>query len=245
MLKKVVNSLFSFAGYKITRIGREQERLLAGFTQEGALLRAAKMGVNINSVIDVGASDGRWSRVCRKYFPNAGYMLIEAQKEHEDGLKEFCGNTHKSLYVISAAGDIDGELNFDSTALFGGLASQKPFQDNNRVVKSYRIDTLIEKFRISSPYFIKLDTHGFEIPILEGASSTLENTIMLLIEAYNFKVAENSLRFYELCSYLDTKGFFPVDLADLTRRKKDNCFWQMDILFLRKENIVFLSNSYD
>lgn len=244
MLKKVLTKLFSFAGYKIIRIGREEERLLSEFSQEGALFRASKMGIDVNTVIDVGASDGRWSRVCRNYFPNAGYLLIEAQQAHEEGLKEFCRINHKSLYVLCAAGERDGELNFDSTALFGGLASPMPFKENNLVVKSCKIDTLVERHRLSPPYFIKLDTHGYEIPILEGAENTLKNANMLLIEAYNFKIAGNSLRFYELCSYLEIRGFLPVDLADLTRRKRDNCFWQMDIMFLRNDNNVFSSNSY-
>lgn len=61
---------------------------------------------------------------------------------------------------------------------------------------------------------------------------------------YSEPLKDNSLRFYDLCSFLEQKGFLPIDLADLTRRKKDNCFWQMDILFLRNDNSVFSSNSY-
>ncbi len=245
MIKKMLSRIFSIAGYRIIRIGRERERLMSEFSQEGALFRASGMDIKISSVIDVGASDGRWSRMCRNYFPNADYLLIEAQAKHEPGLIEYCRKNDNASFVLCAAGDRDGELNFDSTALFGGLASEKPFKDNNIVVKSFRLDTLIENNNLSSPYFIKLDTHGFEIPILNGAENILKNTNMLLIESYNFKISENSLRFYELCSFLEKKGFLPIDLADLTRRKKDNSFWQVDILFIKKDNSVFSSNTYN
>jgi hypothetical protein len=113
------------------------------------------------------------------------------------------------------------------------------------VVNSTRIDTIIEKYSLRPPYLIKLDTHGFEIPILEGASETLKQTNLLVIEAYNFRITENSLRFFELCRYMEEKGFLPVDISDMTRRKKDYSFWQMDISFIRKESPEFKDNAYD
>jgi len=36
------------------------------------------------------------------------------------------------------------------------------------------------------PYLIKLDTHGVEIPILNGSAQTLKDTNVLVVEVYNF-----------------------------------------------------------
>jgi hypothetical protein len=90
-----------------------------------------------------------------------------------------------------------------------------------------------------------LDTHGYEVPILEGATETLKNTNLLIIEAYNFQIAHKSLRFWELCSYVEKLGFLPFNMVDFMHRSKDNAFWQMDIFFLRAEHPVFSSNTYE
>jgi hypothetical protein len=45
---------------------------------------------------------------------------------------------------------------------------------------------------------IKLDTHGYEVPFLCGATETLRNTNLLVNETYNFRVIESSLLFHEI-----------------------------------------------
>ena len=53
-----------------------------------ALKRAAKRGVGINTIIDVGASNGSWSQLCMQSFPNTDYFLIEAQEPHRKDIDE-------------------------------------------------------------------------------------------------------------------------------------------------------------
>src|SRR5437660_11577163 len=46
--------------------------------------------VKVQSVIDVGASDGRWSERMMKHYPGVRYLLIEAQEAaHGDSLRRF------------------------------------------------------------------------------------------------------------------------------------------------------------
>ena len=54
-----------------------------------ALWRVASRDLEIGTVIDIGASDGRWSEVCAKHYPDAHYLLIEAQDPHEAALKAY------------------------------------------------------------------------------------------------------------------------------------------------------------
>jgi hypothetical protein len=94
------------------------------------------------------------------------------------------------------------------------------------------------------PFLIKLDTHGFEMPILAGAEQTLEQTNVLVIEAYNFDIASSAVRFAELCARLEARGFRCVDLFDVMYRPADNALWQMDLIFIRADRPEFLSNAY-
>ena len=67
----------------------------------------------------------------------------------------------------------------------------------------------MRQHQLRPPFLIKLDTHGFEVPILKGAQETLQQTNLLVIETYNFQLQPTSLRFHEMCSYMEFGGFPP------------------------------------
>ena len=248
MKQKLVRSLKSFInklGYHIDKIDRNS------LTMAGGLERSSKH-TSPKSFIDVGASDGRWTELAMQFFPNSYYLLVEAQEGHRKDLESFQSKNPTILICMAAAGDSEGEIYFDASDLHAGLASKEKLENNCITVPVTTIDLQVEKHKLQPPFCIKLDTHGFEIPILEGATKTLEKAELLIIEVYNFQIvqnaddtSQNSLRFYELCQYLDKKGFYCADLVDIMRRKKDDMLWQMDMFFYRKENPVFESNSYD
>lgn len=107
------------------------------------------------------------------------------------------------------------------------------------------VDSEVEKRNLKPPYLLKLDTHGFEVPILEGARKTLASASLVIIEAYNYQLNPDSLKFYELCDYMDKLGFGVVEIADPLLRKYDHSFWQMDIFFIPKASPSFSYNSYE
>lgn len=212
-------------------------------TMEAALARCAARGTQLATVFDVGASDGRWSRVARAILPAARYFMVEARREHEPGLRRTAARPGFH-YRICAAGDRDGELHFDATDLFGGLAGDKPFARNDIVVPARRLDSLALELALPGPYAIKLDTHGYELPILAGANGILDRTALLVIECYNFRVAEGALLAHEMCRHLEERGFRCIDLADPVYRARDGALWQMDLFFAPAATPAFASNAY-
>ena len=201
--------------------------------------------VPVESVIDIGASDGRWSAELMRHFPGASYLLVEAQEAaHGEALRQFKAAHRNVDYVLAAAGDRDAEVHFDASDPFGGVASPAPFPRNDIVVRMAAVDTLVRERSVRPPFLLKLDTHGFEAPILEGARETLRQSSMLVIEAYNFTLRPGCLRFYELCQFLEARGFRCVDLFDILHRPGDHAFWQMDMVFVPLSHPAFQSNEY-
>ena len=210
-----------------------------------ALKRASSRGIDIGTVIDVGASDGRWTMQTLDYFPDANYLLIEANPVHEESLKKFCKNFQRISYKIAAASDKNGYINFDGDDPFGGKAEPDKCA-NPLKVKSIRLDDLItsgEKLKL--PFFLKLDTHGYEVPIIEGASDILSQASLIVIETYNFQIAKDSLIFDEMVSYMRTKGFGIVDISDPLWRPGDRCFWQIDLYFEPLSKEQFKINTFN
>lgn len=223
--------------------------LKAGITRDtlsvsAALKRCSARGLQVGTIIDVGASDGRWTMVAKKIFPETFCLLIEAQQEHQKALEKMKLQDNRVEYVIAAAGDRKGTIYFDADDLFGGLASNVSVGSHCKSVPMVTIDEEISRLKLPPPYFLKLDTHGFELPILKGAQKTLASTSVIVIETYNFRLTSDSLKFHEMCTFMESKQFSCIDVMSPMHRPGDQAFWQMDLVFVPSNNAVFSSNRY-
>lgn len=233
----LLNSVLHRFGLHISRAGGAPDSLTAAFH------RLKPKAITVATVIDVGASNGSWSDLVRPFYPNAEYLLIEANPVHQAALEAYTTKRANTRYVLAAAGDRTGEVFFDGKDPFGGTASVTPKPGFNPV-PVVTIDGEIQRLGLPGPYLIKLDTHGFEVPILEGAAQTLTQTDMLVIEAYNFQLQPESLRFPQMCLWLENHGFRPIDFVEPVRRPYDNAFWQFDLIFVRADRREFAYVNY-
>lgn len=106
------------------------------------------------------------------------------------------------------------------------------------------VDYEVQRLKLPYSYLIKLDTHGFEVPIIEGMRNIWNKIDFMIIEAYNFKLHPECLKFFELVSFMENKGFLPIDVTDLRRRPDDQLLWQMDIVFGKKDQKEFKNQKY-
>lgn len=201
-------------------------------------------GPEIETVVDVGASNGSWTKMCMGYFPRASYLLVEAQQCHEDALRAFCREHANARYLLAAAGNVDGECFFDDSAPFGGLASNSRTGTCVTVLPMVRLDSVVAQTKLSGPYLLKLDTHGFELQIIQGAETVLSQCELAVIESYIFRLNDKALLFHELCMEMDRRGFWCIDFAEPLWRDKDRALWQWDLLFMRKNNPIFSDKSF-
>jgi FkbM family methyltransferase len=198
----------------------------------------------VKSVVDVGASDGRWSAEARPFFGDARFLLIEAQKIHEPALAAFCRRHKWATYVSAAANDKDGTVYFDGADPFGGQASDERSERADELVAARSIDSLVSDHDLRGPYCLKLDTHGHEVPILNGAQALLSRADLVIIEVYNFKVSPHSLLFHEMVALMSQYGFRVVDFSEPLWRRSDRALWQFDLFFLPTRHAVFTSTAH-
>lgn len=199
----------------------------------------------VKTVLDVGASNGGWSKECMNFFPEANYVLFEPQPVHNDALDAFAKSCKQTVILIKkAVGASEGQTFFDASDPFGGALARKDGGDNTIEVGLTTIDASVSELEIEGPYLLKLDTHGFEKSILEGAANTLEKINILIIEAYNYRISDEVFLFWELCTFLSERGFRPIDLVDVLHRQYDNSLWQMDLFFIRSNWEGFSYTSY-
>jgi FkbM family methyltransferase len=237
--KRVIRNIFESRGYFVINAADH-----IGSTMAGALQAISARGHLLNTVVDIGASNGQWSSLFMEYYPACNYLLVEAQPFHEKELKRFCHEHRNADYVLAAAGENEGRINFNTNDPFGGRASSTPFASNNITVPMVTIDGMTEQKGLDGPYLLKLDVHGYEVPIFKGAEKVLKETEIIVVECYNFKIAPECLLFHEMCSFLAGKGFRCIDMVDVMHRPYDRALWQMDLIFAKNDRAEFHYNSY-
>jgi len=245
-LKKLVKNLIRKSGYELKKYPTVNRKLqIAGGIDQsmnGALNRLKKLRIDPNTIIDVGAAAGNWTRLALAHWPSASYHLIEPLQEQAVSLNDLklkysrlnwhqgvAGN-ETSIVKFSVSNDLDG------SGVYGNDA------ENVREVPVFKIDDILKN--VEGPFLIKLDTHGYEIPIIEGASVVLAKTEVLIIEVYGFHVSPTAVLFHKLTEHLETLGFRLFDLVDIIRREKDGAFWQADAVYLKSNHEVFENNNY-
>jgi FkbM family methyltransferase len=225
-------------------LGLHLVRPARAFEMAGLLARARARGLQVGTVIDVGASDGIWSRQAQRFFSKAKFLLFEPLAERQAALEQL-RKTHGFDFVPVAAGAEKGSVDFAIDPALDGSGVAAPGTRETRSVPVEPIDAAVATRSLPGPYLLKLDTHGFEIPVLTGATKVLAQTELLIIETYNFTLVPGCLRFHELCAWLETRGFRCCDLADPMRRPRDGVLWQMDLAFIPKDRPLFASNTYN
>jgi FkbM family methyltransferase len=192
------------------------------------MIERAARRIKPGTIIDVGASDGCWSASIRETWPDAHLLLIEANpvyKPRSDELNQQSG----AALVWAVAGANEGQTRvkfFDDQPCQGIQIA--PTGTPSRVTT---IDAELARTKLPAPYFIKLDVHGHELMILEGARESLPQTCALLIETYLWEPRWGSPCFWELVPIMLRYGFRPTDLCDPCYRPSDGRCNAVDMLF--------------
>jgi len=215
-----------------------------------ALCRLKSSGISFQTVIDVGASDGQWVLPFLENFPEAHAHLLEPKEHHAPRLQELCSSHENMTYTQKVASDAPGTLKFyePPSDPFGGRSMKGvgiPSHMESHVIElpATSIDEEVERLSLKGPFVVKLDTHGHELPILEGAKKTLEQSNVVFLELYNTKIGGDCLLFWQMCTWMHEHGFRIWDLFDLTRRAGDGLLWQLDAIFLPNDYPAFANTT--
>ncbi|MEO6079197.1 MAG: FkbM family methyltransferase [Steroidobacteraceae bacterium] len=215
-----------------------------GFDMDSVLAWTAQRAQRVRTVIDIGASTGRWSRAALPLFPDARFIGIDPLIEREPALKRLKGAEDRFDYVLGVAGENDGEsVELTVSADLDG-STVSGHGGTPRKVRSYSLDGIVQAKRCQGSFLVKFDTHGFEVPILKGAVATLRDTDFIIMECYMHRHTPGTLLFHEMCAHLETLDFRCYHLADPMLRSLDGACWQMDLFFARKDDPIFCETQF-
>lgn len=236
------------ANFKLARKHTHAER--AHYAQPSfahALMRLQQHDLGIRSVINIGAGSGSDTAFVQQIWPQSRALLIEMDPQFEPDFHALKGEIPSLLWEICAAGPHDGEGRMSKTTAVGGAIDPHGAMASSVPVQFKRIDTMVRDHALQPPFFLRFDTHGFELDVLAGAPDTLAQTALIMMEVYNFKLAYTggrNLTFDEMSLHMKSLGFRCVDICDPLYRPGDQALWQMHLFFIRADHPLFANPGY-
>ena len=179
------------------------------------------------TVLDVGASNGWYSKILQRYIPQADFKLFEPLSEYSEQLSALCDKCSNFDYLPMALGSHTGLGILNYSRGFDGLSSM--FDRNpqyeyfagtfdaagveRREVFVNTLDNYLSESQHDGPVFLKLDCQGAEFDILRGAQKALSSRIvvvhaeLLLIDKYQMGSS-----FTEVFAFMEDCGFVIFDI---------------------------------
>ena len=196
-----------------------------------SLGKLKKYGFNPESILDIGAHKGLWTRQVQSIFPESKFLLMDANEYKEI---QTCGHEYKILLLNDEEKDVEWyEIMGTGDSIFKEVGPH--YRDVlPKIRKSYTLDSQVHgrKFEM-----IKLDVQGAEIAVLKGATETLKYCNVLVLEMpFCAQYNEKSPTFADYVSYLNSIGFAPFDVSEL--HYLGSVLIQMDIIFIRLDSDI-------
>ncbi len=188
-----------------------------------------------SSVIDVGAYHGEWTKMFKKIFPSTHILMVEAQSEKTPILDLVCRMFPNEVFRKTALlGQKSGEeVEFVQMETGSSVFEESSPYPRKRLKKTLTsLDALVENYpafqRID---FLKLDVQGYELEVLKGASTLLQQTEFVLMETSLIPINKGCPLILEVMTFMDSMGFRTMDFCSQVRRK-DGSLWATDLLFV-------------
>jgi len=226
----IINKLLGFFNLEIKRKSKE-----TGKNKWKKLEELPK----VQTIIDIGvAKRGTPELYC--HFPDAHYLLVDPLESSSSGLEvqQLLKKSDKNIFIPIALGSqntkaIIGVRRRDrKTSFFSNKGVVMSAQEiiERREVNVKKLDDLINELSLTDnhPFGIKIDTEGYEMEVLKGATETLQRTIFAIIEYHHEIIRDNKpgYNLQDIVNFMNNKGF-------------------ITLFFLDGKNVVFINNKID
>jgi len=237
VIKQLVKKSLRRAGYSVSAYD---------FRNDPAAVRMrylASLGIDL--VFDVGANEGQYASQLRSLGYAGRLVSFEPLAGVYQKLAARAAGDSRWKAVHCALGDSDGsaEINVSRNSWSSSLLDMLPghvesapesaYQGKERITLR-RLDSVIDEYHWpGEKLFLKIDTQGFGMKVLQGAEQSLDRVLGIHMEMSLVPLYQDEPLLGELASYLQGKGYSLVQIEPEYLNPLTGQQLQVNGLFLR------------
>jgi FkbM family methyltransferase len=242
MIKKLLQDSMRSFGYELTPYPTTD------WIRYRNILRDVLATLSVTCILDVGANIGQYGSNLRSLGYTGWIISFEPVSRSLEQLRALAADDAKWRVFPWALGREDGtaDINVMESSDFSSFLQPDPtsvqrFNSKNRVIATERVEVrrldgvLSECLQgIESPrIYLKLDTQGVDLQVLEGAEAVLPRILALQTEVAFRKIYFGMPDFIQSLGQLMSKGFEVVDFVPVTREHDRLRVIEMDCIMIR------------
>jgi FkbM family methyltransferase len=210
------------------------------------LRRMRVRGLNPRVVLDVGAAHGKWTKACQRIFPDAHFMLLEPLPDYEAELSALV-RRGRIEYIPAAAGRAEDTLPLlvpDEPQGSSFLAATG--EHDSYFKRSVTVPVLpLSSLEIpSGPTVLKLDVQGYELEVIAGAASILNQVEVIIAECSLYPFQQGIPLIHEVVDRVVELGYRVYDTADEVRWASGTLA-QLDLVFVSGSSQLLDPSQWD
>ena len=237
MIKQRLKEAFRRAGYTVSAYDFKYDPVAV------RMKFLASLGINL--LFDVGANEGQYAGHMRALGYVGRIVSFEPLSSAYRKLRDRSMSDPDWEAVNCAIGDCDGtaEINISKNSWSSSLLDILPAHVESDPESAYlgiekttvrAIDSLIEDFyRPGDRLFLKIDTQGFGMKVIQGAEKSLERILGIHLEMSLVPLYRDEPLLGELVTYLNGKGYTLVYIEPEFCNPETGQQLQVNGLFLR------------
>jgi len=237
MLKKLISNSLRKAGYQISKVSTLDTDIKAGkysWLQE----------MGIRTVLDVGANVGKFTNLISDILTDVSIYSFEPLAECFDELIKNTKHLENVKYFNFALGEQQSQTTIyhnefsPSSSILKMKELHKdlyPSTTNSvkEIVQIKDMDSLNDKINWIPKTLMKIDVQGFEINVLKGTISSLNNIDVIIIETLFVELYESQTQFDDIYSFLVKHNFgYRGNFEQIKDPKSGRILWA-DAIFIK------------
>ncbi len=198
-----------------------------------------RLGFRPARVVDIGAYKGEWTVMTRAIFPEAAFLMLEAQESLRGDLEQVKGrNSAMVNYQIALLGAESREEvcfhQYDVAPTGASVLAAQAGAPSRTVKRSMEtLDEILGRENFRRPDLIKIDVQGYELEVLKGGGEALAGAEAIVMEVSLLELYKGNPLMHEVIAFMHQRGFQCYDIPTLMRRPSDGTLWQVDMIFVK------------
>lgn len=221
--------------------------LLGVPSNELSLLNLKRNAVQVSTFIDIGAYKGGFSSMMISIWPESKGLMIEANPIFEPNLLSLQKSNANLSYKISLLdAKAEKSVPFYLSETASSVLKSHGGGGETLLLNTSTLDQIcIEENFCTWIDLLKLDVQGFELEVLKGGQTVLQNSAIVLLEVALLDIYVDTPLVRDVINFMYDYGFILYDICSVDiKRPLDNALWQSDFIFIKKNSVLRSNKSY-